>query len=432
MSRTRTVPGRRVADLDFALGPFSTLRSQGAGRACRRSERLSGPRPEVCRIVDLRADYPQSASVHVPLGECRLRVLPRAIPESISRDALVSRLRVLGVAMPATFLVSVLFGATLNAGFSWYIAYASIGTAVVIGLPIFIFELFYVYSPLGAGFRRWPFARFIAVRFALWWAWIIIATQLSSHWFSPTEGELFADADFWWIILFSFAVGFSVVSGLTLNRLIGPGVFRNFLLGRYHTPREEERALLFIDLVGSTAIAERIGATRFLELMNEFVYDVGAALEGSGGVIYQYVGDEAIITWRLGKTRDISGAVEVVFRLHARVAARGDVYRSRFGMVPAFRAALHAGPVVVGEIGDSKLEIVLLGDTVNTTSRIEQSCRKFDRDFLASAEALALMTLPPGAESEAMPPVALKGKSRQVRLFAISHALRRRRRSPPA
>ena len=295
-----------------------------------------------------------------------MRTLPRAIPESISRDAILSRLCLIGMAMPATFVVSVLFGATLNAGFSWYIVYASIGTAIVIGLPIFSFELFYVYSPLGAGFRRWPFARFIAVRFALWCAWIFIATRLSSHWFSRTEGELFADADFRWIILFSFVVGFSAVSGLTLNRLIGPGVFSNFLLGRYHIPREEERALLFIDLVGSTAIAERNGVTRFLELMNEFVHDIGAALEGSGGVLYQYVSGEAIITWRLGEPRNISGAVGSVFRLHARVASRGDVYRSRFGMVPAFRAALHAGPVVVGEIGDSKLEIVLLGDTVNT------------------------------------------------------------------
>ena len=337
----------------------------------------------------------------------------------MTRDALVSRLRLMGVALPVIFVVSVLFGATLNGGFSWYIAYASVGTAVVIGLPIFAFELFYVYSPLGIGFRRWPFARFIAARFAVWCGWYFVATLLSNHWFGPAGGELLAGSDFWWTILFSFAVGFSIVFGLTLNRLIGPGVFRNFLLGRYHTPREEERALLFIDLAGSTAIAERIGATRFLELMNEFIHDVGAALEGSGGVIYQYVGDEAIITWRLAETPDISGAVEVVFRLDARVVARSKDYRGRFGVVPSFRAALHAGPVVVGEMGDSKLEIVLLGDTVNTTARIEQSCRELDRSFLASAEALALVTLPPGAESEEMPPVALKGKSRQVRLFAI-------------
>ena len=340
----------------------------------------------------------------------------------MSSEALLSRLQLMGATMLAIFAASVLFGATLNAGFSWYNAYASIGSAALIGLPIFTFELFFVNSPLGAGFRRWPFLRFVAVRCAVWSAWIFVATQLSHRWFWSTGGEPLAGAEFWWTILFSFAIGFSVVSALTLNRLIGPGVLRNLLLGRYHAPREEQRALLFIDLVGSTAIAERIGATRFLALMNRFVYDIGTALEGSGGVIYRYVGDEAIITWRLDGTRDLSDAVEVVFRLRARIAARGAEYRSHFGVLPDYRAALHAGPVVTGEMGDSKLEIVLLGDTVNTTARIAQSCREFDRAFLVSAEALALTDLPDGTESECMPLAPLKGKSRQVRLYAVDRA----------
>ena len=89
-------------------------------------------------------------------------------------------------------------------------------------------------------------------------------------------------------------------------------------------------------------------------------------------------------------------------------------------MLPEFRAALHAGPVVTGEMGDTKLEIVLLGDTVNTTARIEQACRELDRAILVSAEALALINLPNGTESERMPPAALKGKSRQARLYAIN------------
>ena len=199
-------------------------------------------------------------------------------------------------------------------------------------------------SMLGAGFRRWPFSRFVVVRFAVWFAWIFVATQLSRRWlWGWRKGDLLAGANFWWTILFSFSVGFVVVSALTLNRLIGPGVLRNFLLGRYHAPKEEQRGLLFIDLVGSTAIAERIGATRFLALMNEFVYDIGEALEGSGGAIYRYVGDEAIITWRVDETRDLSGAVEVVFRLRARIAARGEEYRSHFGVVPDFRAAPACG-----------------------------------------------------------------------------------------
>ena len=169
--------------------------------------------------------------------------------------------------------------------------------------------------------------------------------------------------------------------------------------------------------------------------MNQFVYDIDAALEGSGGAIYRYVGDEAIITWRLDETRDLCVAVDVVFHLRTRIAARGEEYRSRFGVLPDFRAALHAGRVVAGEMGDSKLEIVLLGDTVNTTARIEQASRELARTFLVSAEALALINLPNGVESERMPPAALKGKSRQVQLYALDRTAfarddERRQRTP--
>ena len=129
----------------------------------------------------------------------------------MTRDALVSRLRLMGMALPVIFAVGVLFGATLGGGLSWYIAYASIGTFTLIGLPIFAIELFYVYSPLGARFRHRPFARFITVRFAIWCAWIFIATQFSNHWFGGAEGALIADGDVWWTIGFSFAVGFTVV-----------------------------------------------------------------------------------------------------------------------------------------------------------------------------------------------------------------------------
>ena len=148
----------------------------------------------------------------------------------------------MGATMVAIFAASVLFGATLNACFSWYIAYASIGTAALIGLPIFTFELFFMSSPLGARFRRWPFSRFVAVRCATWLAWIFVATQLSLRWLLSTAEVPWADADLWWTIAFSFVVGLSVVSALALSRLIGPGVFRNLLLGRHHSPREGQYA----------------------------------------------------------------------------------------------------------------------------------------------------------------------------------------------
>lgn len=96
-------------------------------------------------------------------------------------------------------------------------------------------------NPLGACFRCWPLARFIAVRFAVSCAWYFVAMLFASHWFGGAEGRLLTDSDFWWSILFSFAIGVSIVIGLTLSRLIGPRGFRNFLLGRYH-PHAKGRA----------------------------------------------------------------------------------------------------------------------------------------------------------------------------------------------
>ena len=133
----------------------------------------------------------------------------------------------------------------------------TIGTAALIGLPIFAFEAFFVSSPLSAGFRRWPLSRFVAARCSVWLAWIFVATQLSHRWFWSTEEAPWVGNDKWWTIAFSLTVSLAVVSALALNRLIGPGVFRQLLLGRYHSPTEERRALLFIDLADSTAIAGR-------------------------------------------------------------------------------------------------------------------------------------------------------------------------------
>ena len=82
----------------------------------------------------------------------------------MTREAFLLRLRLMGTATLVAFAASVLFGATLGAGFPGYNACASIGTPSFVGLPIFTFEAFFVNSLLGVGFRRWPFSRFVAAR----------------------------------------------------------------------------------------------------------------------------------------------------------------------------------------------------------------------------------------------------------------------------
>ena len=82
-----------------------------------------------------------------------------------------------------------------------------------------------------------------------------------------------------------------------LNRMLGPGTLMNLLLGRYHRPVAEDRIFMFLDLNDSTAIAESLGPLRFNDFKNDFFYDVAEPVLQTRGQIYQYVGDEVVVTW---------------------------------------------------------------------------------------------------------------------------------------
>ena len=219
---------------------------------------------------------------------------------------------------------------------------------------------------------------------------------------------------------FAMAVGFSLL--LSLNRLLGRRVFFNFVAGRYHRPRVETRALLFIDMVSSTSLAERLGELRFLTLLNRFVADLSHAITREGGEIHKYMGDEVIATWRLGRRRDEDGsaALRACFAARARLAARAGAYEREFGLRPEFRAALHSGPVVMGELGSVKMEIALIGDTMNTAARIHEACRETGHAVLASAALVdRLGALPAGIVARALGPLRLRGKEAALALYAL-------------
>ncbi len=224
-------------------------------------------------------------------------------------------------------------------------------------------------------------------------------------------------------ILFSLgvAVGFNLLSGV--NTLLGSGVLFAFVAGRYHRPRIEERALLFLDMRSSTAIAERLGELRYLDFLNRFITDVSLAIAEAGGEIHKYVGDEIIASWRLAAGPNEARCVRACFSALDRLAARAPAYEREFGLNADFRAALHCGPIVVGELGYLKKEIALIGDTMNTAARIEEACRATGCRVLASAALLErLAAAPPRGRT------ARAGAAADARQGARGRALRARRR----
>jgi adenylate cyclase len=207
-----------------------------------------------------------------------------------------------------------------------------------------------------------------------------------------------------------------------MNRLLGRRVLWSYLVGRYHHPIEEERVFMFLDLKSSTTIAERLGHVRYHRFLNDFFFDITPAITASHGDIHQYVGDEIVITWTSRAGLQHARCIQCFFRIVETIRASSAKYERRYGVIPTFRAAIHFGPVVTAEVGDVKREIAFHGDTMNTTARIRAECSRVGRDLLVSAELLAGITLDGSHRPVRIGKIQLRGKEREVELFALEPA----------
>jgi adenylate cyclase len=298
----------------------------------------------------------------------------------------------------------------------------SILRGVVAGLPISLglslFEAYVMDGPYGRWLRAKRFVVVLAARLAAWFA--IIGIGLAAM---RTALPIPDDVPIWGFVA-DLAYGFALVgvaiAYLATDRLLGRGNLWRLLTGRYHRPREEERIFLFLDMEGSTAAAERLGAARFLELLAACVLDATPALLGARGEIYRYVGDEIVVTWPMDRPGVADRALEGAIAALTALDSRAGLYESRFGVVPRFRGGLHGGTVAVGEIGDARREIVFLGDAVNVAKRLETAARdRGKRLVMSQAVAERLDDGAARARLEDLGAIALAGKSAPLRAFAM-------------
>lgn len=224
------------------------------------------------------------------------------------------------------------------------------------------------------------------------------------------------------VVLWSMVTFFTVVS-LQVHEKYGPGVLRKMLLGRYHQPREEERIFMFVDIKSSTTIAEQLGHVRFFNLLNDFFRDITNPVLYTSGEVYQYVGDEVILSWTMEKGLHKANCIRCFFSMQEAVSRRAHRYRERYGVVPEFKAGLHCGQVTTGEIGVIKKDIVFSGDVMNTTSRIQSMCNDYGVKILFSKYLMDKLSLPPnGYQPRRMGMIELRGKRQKVELYTLSHS----------
>ena len=278
----------------------------------------------------------------------------------------------------------------------------------------------YFTSRRSAWVSRWPLLADLALRsatmaIAVAVAILVLQVVLYGEWI---EAHWLIN-EFPWIVAIGFFPSLLVGVVFELTRLVGSRVLFNVALGRYRRPVREERVLMFLDLAGSTSLAEAMGELRVQNLLTRFFYDIDDAIVSHGGEVHAYVGDEVIVTWPLDERMSGGRCIDCFFAIADTIARKADSYRQEFGMVPGFRAGLHAGSVVISECGSSRRQLAYFGDTVNVTARLQEHCKEAGRNLLVSAELLSHMRPNPDLLVEPLGPAQFRGRAAAVEVFAV-------------
>jgi adenylate cyclase len=225
--------------------------------------------------------------------------------------------------------------------------------------------------------------------------------------------------EFLFFIVMFFVLGTLLMNFISqINKKFGPGNLLFMFLGRYHQPRIEDRIFLFIDLKDSTTIAEKLGHIRYSRLIQSFFNDLNHVLPRFQGDIYQYVGDEAVVTWRKQTgLRDLN-CIRFYYAFRKRIVRRSEYYQRKYNLIPDFKAGLNMGEVTAAEVGILKREIAYHGDVLNTAARIQQLCNEYEKSILTT-ERMANYLPKKDFNIQLLGEIILKGKTKPEKIYSI-------------
>ncbi|WP_244937140.1 adenylate/guanylate cyclase domain-containing protein [Leptospira selangorensis] len=239
-------------------------------------------------------------------------------------------------------------------------------------------------------------------------------------------------------LILAFFFAFGILRTLIMIRRIGEGEAQRSLLSRYFSPgmveemmtnpnvlegRRQTATILFTDIRNFTALSENMDPlelSRFLSSIRETLTD---CVFEFGGTLDKYMGDAVMATFGTPypSADPASDAIRALQSGQRMLEKLGEFNKARGakGLEPVrIGIGIHTGEVFSGNIETSKSsEFTVIGDAVNTASRIESLTKNFGKELLVSEETWKLA----GANfrGETLPPVQVKGKEKPVTVVAV-------------
>ena len=334
------------------------------------------------------------------------------------------------------FTLSIVFGLIYPAfvdGFgSIYPFLNGIAIGVIGGISISFIEFFVFIRPK----KRMNFSSLViakAIIYSLVFTLLVLTVILVSRtiefdynniadaYYGPEFQHFLYKEDLKFIMIYALSLTILIIFIKEISKKLGREVLMNFISGKYYRPKTEERIFMFLDINDSTTIGERLNGLDYHSFVNEFFKDIAESIVTTNGEVYQYIGDEVVVSWSMKKGIKDANCIYTFFYARQTIKRLSKKYLDRFGFVPTFKASIHCGQVIRGEIGDVKSEIVFSGDVLNTTSRIEGLCRTLGEPLLISQQLLE--KLPDFIKKSFVSKGSfdLKGKENEFQVYALAN-----------
>lgn len=212
----------------------------------------------------------------------------------------------------------------------------------------------------------------------------------------------------------------------TFGKVVDPEV-RDYLmsgagkesLGTTLGGETREVTVLFCDIRSFTAMSEKMSAADVVSLLNRYFTALGQCINAHHGIINKYIGDAimAIFGAPVKSQNSARDAFEAALDMRqALVKVNEELEKDAFPQLK-FGIGIHTGPVFAGTIGAAnRMEYTVIGDTVNTASRLESLCKTYKTDLLlseASAEKLGKDT-----QLSFIADAEIRGKSEPMKVYS--------------
>ncbi|MEH6754225.1 MAG: adenylate/guanylate cyclase domain-containing protein [Alphaproteobacteria bacterium] len=187
--------------------------------------------------------------------------------------------------------------------------------------------------------------------------------------------------------------------------------------------QEQEISILFADIRGFTSFSEQKLPYDVVFLLNRYFRSMGEAIEGAGGRVDKFIGDGIMALFGVDENaqQGATSALKAAQGMSEKLDELNELLKADLSEPLRIGIGIHAGPAIVGEMGyGPAISVTAIGDTVNTSSRLEAKTKDFGAQLIVSEHVAHLASI--DATSLRREEIEVRGRKEPMQIIVFDDA----------